>query len=180
MDNIITENIKFNGWKDMLLFGILVLILGIFALVWTGMTIKIYVMVVGIITIMVGFSTIFNAHQMNGDSNLYLLKGVVEILFGTLMLFLPIFMATVAVFMMAFFFIMFGVALLFAVAPPVEGFNFGKYASAFGIIFIILGIIFIIFPDQTLIAATWIIGVILIVLGISCIGGGWKLKQTFT
>lgn len=154
----------------MLVTGILSIILGIVIVFWPDATLEVGLMVLGIIAVLTGIFGI--SATFNVDKRAMALY-IALILLGLVMIIIPQFVADIAAFIFAILLLIIGVGQLSEMGRPLSGNR--TVSVELGILFIVLGMIIIMFPDQTIKAAMWIFGVFLVFSGALLVTGGVRM-----
>lgn len=162
---------EMTGWT-MLIAGILAAILGIIMIIWPNATLEIGLLILGIIIMVVG---IIGVVKSAGTDTTMTIIYALYILIGLALAIVPHFMAEVAAYMFAILLILIGIIQIADIGMPVS--NNKTVSLVIGIIFVLLAIIIMIFPDQTIKAAMWIFGALLIITGCLLAINGWRFKS---
>ena len=144
--------------------GILSIVAGLIILLWTGMSVRIYVIFAGVIAIIGG---ILELLELGERHDLTIAKPVILIILGLLMVLMPFIMAEIGAIVFAIFFILFGIIILFGFGNAEKNQLMGS--RIVGAIMIVIGVLIIIFPKQTVEIMEIIFGVALIIIGLACV-----------
>jgi uncharacterized membrane protein HdeD (DUF308 family) len=167
---------EFDGWKEMLAYGALAIILGIVAIVWTEMTLKVFVIALGVVVIAIGIASIINRNYGFDTKTGNIAKGVILILLGLVLAIMPEFSADAIAYICAVFFIIIGFTAIFGMVFPLDT-GFRAYSLICGMVMVAIGIIICIFPNQTVMVATWVGGLLLLASGIVSVIGALKVRS---
>jgi len=162
---------KITGWT-MFFVGILAIILGIIMIIWPDATLEIGLLILGIIIIISG---IIGIVKSAGTDNLTTIIFAIYILIGLILAILPHFMAEVAAYVFAILLIIVGISQITNMGISIS--EKRDISILIGAIFIIIAIVIMIFPDQTIKAAMWIFGALLIITGALFAINGWRFKS---
>lgn len=169
-------------WWLVLLRGVLLVILGFYALFAPGLTIESIVWVLGIFLIFDGFISIFAGIAGDVSSRGWSIgRGVLQIVIGLFVvgnsfLFAAI-GATVIIYVIAFCAILGGVFEImtaFSGSPQIEG---SGWLVVSGIISILFGIMLLIAPMLSASIIVRVIGVFVMIYGFSLIGASFQLRK---
>ena len=166
---------KKSSWLWRLLAGIILVILGIAILVYPDVTLAIIVLLVGIFLIIAGlFELIFGfSAEAKGARWLFILKGIINLLLGIVLLVYPDITLTIFVYIVAAWAIVWGIFELLATfmvpkeqSHAVYGTG-GKWVGVIiGLIAIAFGIVIAVYPDATLSIIIYLVGFLVIAVGI--------------
>ena len=166
---------KKSSWLWRLLAGIILVILGIAILVYPDVTLAIIVLLVGIFLIIAGlFELIFGfSADAKGARWLFILKGIINLILGIVLLVYPDITLTIFVYIVAAWAIVWGIFELIATfmvpkeqSHAVYGTG-GKWVGVIiGLIAIAFGIVIAVYPDATLSIIIYLVGFLVIAVGI--------------
>ncbi len=176
----IIDDSRFGSWKIMLVFGILCFAIGLIAMLWTKMSLQVYIILLGIIAVAIGLMTLINMNDGFDTRNANIAKGALAIILGIVLMVVPMFVADIFAYLFAAFFIILGIGAIFGISAPMIDSRGRTVTLAFGLIMIVVGIIIAIFPNETVIVTTWVSGLILAILGAICIFGAWQVRKIET
>jgi len=166
---------KKSSWLWRLLAGIILVILGIAILVYPDVTLAIIVLLVGIFLIIAGlFELIFGfSADAKGARWLFILKGIINLLLGIILLVYPDITLTIFVYIVAAWAIVWGIFELVAtfMVPKEQSHSVygtgGKWVGVIiGLIAIAFGIVIAVYPDATLSIIIYLVGFLVIAVGI--------------
>lgn len=169
------DSMPFRTGRMMLVAGILLILLGLVIIAWPSATLKIGLLVLGIFCILGGvFAIIAGAAVSTGT----LITGILLAIFGIALIAVPYFMADLAAIMFGLLLLFIGIGTMFDMGLPITSFTDNRTVSfIIGAIFLVLGIVIIVFPGQTVNAAMWIFGAILIICGALFAVEGWRYRS---
>lgn len=164
-----------SSWIWRLLGGIILVILGILILVYPGITLAITVLIVGVFLLITGiFELVFGlSAEAKNAKWLFVLQGLLSLILGILIVVFPALSLAAFIYLVAAWAIIWGVFELVAsfmvpeeVRKAVYGTG-GKWMGVLiGLIAIIFGIILAIYPQATLTIIIYIVGFMVIAMGI--------------
>ena len=160
------------NWWALALRGLVAVLFGLAALFWPGLVLAVLILLFGAYALVDGILAVITAFRSSGGSTrrwLLLIEGVISILFGIVALFWPGLTALALLYIVAFWAILIGIArILMAIMLRREIENEWSIALS-GVLSVILGIILILLPGAGLLAYTWLIGILALVVGIALI-----------
>lgn len=162
MKSIKTETLPGILGKMTVIEGLLMLILGIFLVMWPTDSLKIGLIVMGAILVITGLAGAVMAVKVD---NVALVTNILMIIVGLIAALSPVLMAGLLGIIFGVILILMGID-----AACSMGTKIGKKAKIVSgltcAVLIILGIVVVAFPEQTINGATWILGVVLVVTGL--------------
>lgn len=146
-------------WWLTLLRGILGVILGVMLLVWPDKGAEALIMFVGAFALLTGLISTIHAslarHPVWGAS---ITGGLLTLLLGLVALFWPGLTATVLVYLVGAWALIFGVIEVFGGVTIGAGSPAGALATGVGLISIVLAILLFIVPEAGIVVAAWLLG----------------------
>ena len=168
-----TNEILKKTWISYLIYAIASIALGVLLIVWPDVTVKVCMIVAGVLSIIVGVVQLsFLIHAIN---KLLLIRPIITIALGVIMICVPMFMAQVTAVLIGVFFILYGLLMLMVLGStiPTE-----KYMGwIMGAIFIALGIAVIIFNEDAVKVIAIIFGVAMLIYGAFSLMTALKLRK---
>jgi uncharacterized membrane protein HdeD (DUF308 family) len=162
-------------WWGRLLFGVLLILFGVVAIAWPGITVEVFVTVFGVFILVMGIVGLFYGfaeRDFQAHRALRIVQGLVGIVIGLIAIVFPGDAAVAIVYLVGIWMILVGVFDLAGAGwVPKDMSRFlGRYTrfswALSGIIFIVVGLLIIVFPGLTILAVVWVIGLIAIILGV--------------
>ncbi|MEM0449723.1 MAG: DUF308 domain-containing protein [Methanomassiliicoccales archaeon] len=164
-----------NNWMWRMLGGFLLVILGILIIVYPEITVGIVVIVFGVMMLFLGFiQAVFglSAPEAKSAKWLFILSGILSIIIGILAILTPYYVLIAGWILIAIWAIIWGIfEIVAAFMVPAENMNTiygdnGKWmAVATGLIAIVLGVIFLAYPESSLTTVVYIAGILVILAG---------------
>jgi uncharacterized membrane protein HdeD (DUF308 family) len=178
-----------SNWIWRLLGGIILIILGIAILVYPDVTLAIVVLIVGIFLIIEGlFELVFGfttEAKAKGARWIFLLKGVIDLILGAIILVYPDITLTILVYLVAAWAIIWGIFELvatFMVPKEVQKSVYGTggrwVGVLIGLIAIVFGIVLAVYPGATLTIIIWLVGFLVIIVGIMMAINSFGTRKT--
>ena len=167
------------SWWALALRGLVAILFGLAALFWPGLILTVLIVLFGAYALVDGILAIVAAFGSSGRGmrrSLLLIEGAIGILFGFLALFSPGLTALALVYVIAFWAILSGIArIVMAIMLRREIENEWSIALS-GVLSVVLGIVLILLPAAGLLAYTWLIGLLALVVGIALIYYAFKVR----
>jgi len=164
-------------WWAFVLRGILAVLFGIAAIIWPGKTLELLIFIIGIYFFADGIVIIFTAFGNKEEWWMLLIEGIISMLFGIVIFFLPGITALILLYLIAMWALFTGIFELITIFRLPKGHS-GFYSLVImGVLSIILAILLIAFPGEGALAAIWLIGIYAILFGISTVIFGFKLRS---
>jgi uncharacterized membrane protein HdeD (DUF308 family) len=164
-------------WWAFLLRGILAVIFGVAAIIWPGKTLELLIFIIGVYFFADGIVIIFTAFGNKEEWWMLLIEGIISMLFGVVIFFLPGITALILLYLIAMWALFTGIFELITIFRLPRGHS-GFYSLVImGVLSILLAILLIAFPGEGALAAIWLIGIYAILFGISTVIFGLKLRS---
>lgn len=167
---------KYNPWKDAMLAGIILLVIGVLLMVLQGDGLKWILIIGGLLLLVLGILSIYDSFK--GRFSLGLAIGVVEAVFGLVLIILPNLFADLLMVLLAIGLIIVG---LMSILGMSSGFAVASGSKAIsliiGVVLVVLGVFAILNLDQTADVVMAVIGAVLAVIGVLRIYGAYRLKR---
>ena len=168
------------AWGSILLRGIVAIVFAFLAFFWTGLTLEVLVLILGIyllIEALLSFIATGVLANEHGKWWLMLLNGLFSLIIAIIIFSYPGLTLLILVYFIGIWAIITGLVEFVAsfTAPWAEE---AKVAvGVAGVISIILGLIILFNPAISIIVMMWLVGIYLLVFGISMIAFAMKLKK---
>jgi len=166
-------------WWSLLLRGIFILILGILAFIWPGITLALLMIFFGAFVLVDGIFAVVISVRKRKDYKrwwLMLLGGLVGIVVGILIFFGPLFMALVMFYLIAAWFLVIGIIGIVTAIKARTEIPIGLPLTL-GILSVCFGVAIFIIPHPMLLAMFWLIAAFAIIIGIFLIVTGIQTKK---
>lgn len=165
------------SWGLVLTFGILSVLLGLFAIFLTGPTLVTVAILFAIQLFISGIFSIMRAFAHNVDTGgriLSLIIGILGIIVGFALLREPFQSVIVIAFVIGIYWVAHGIIELVGAFSNKEGRN---WAIFFGIVSIIAGIIILEYPIASIATLALVVGIWLVILGVMEIVAAFQLRS---
>ncbi|HEX5395935.1 MAG TPA: HdeD family acid-resistance protein [Candidatus Limnocylindria bacterium] len=166
------------GWWTFVLRGVLAIIFGIMAFAWPGPTVVVLVWLFAAWAIVDGASSLLGAFRskQSGSRWWQVLEGLAGIVAGVIA-FLWLGLAAVAlVLLIAAWAIVTGIFEIVAAVRLRREISNELWLAVGGVISILFGIVLVLNPGAGLLSLAWLIGLLVIVFGVSMVLLGWRLR----
>lgn len=165
------------SWKTMVVLGIISLSLGIVALLWPKNTLDIFVMILGVVSLIGGLYMIYESRKM--DASLNILFGVIGIVLGIILLAIPSFAENLVIYILAIFFAIYGIMQI-ADSNSMMSISTGSriVAIIIGVLFVVLAVVMIAYTNSAINVIMMIIGAFLLVNGVLYLVGGLQQRKS--
>lgn len=166
-------------WWSLLLRGIFIIILGVLAFVWPGITLAVLMIFFGAFVLVDGiFATVTSVRRRKEYKHwwLMLLGGVAGIVVGILIFFGPLVMALVMFYLIAAWFTVTGIIRIVTAIRARKEAAMGMPLTL-GILSVCFGVAVFIIPIPMLLAMFWLIAAFAIIAGIFLIVNGVGTKK---
>ncbi len=169
-----------SNWWSAALRGIIAIVFGIVAFIWPGITFQVLVLFFGAYAFWDGLFAVIAAvrnHSANGRFWLLLFEGLVGIVVGAAVFFLPGLAALSVIYVIAAWALVTGI-LEIAAAIRLRREIQGEWLLALsGLLSIILGILIAVYPGAGIVGVTWMIGIYAILFGITMLALALRLRR---
>ena len=160
-------------WISLLIFGVLSILAGLIIVLWTGLSVAVYMTFAGIMAIIGG---VLELAEMGNLKSPQTLKPVLLIVLGIAFVLMPIFMAEVTAIVFGLFSILFGAVILLGLGNATDYQLLSN--RVVGAVMVVIGILIIVFPVQAVEIMAIIIGVILMMIGLVTIVNAVQTRKS--
>ena len=164
-------------WWAFLLRGILAIIFGAAAIIWPGKTLELLIFIIGVYFFADGIVIIFTAFGNKEEWWMLLIEGIISMLFGIVIFFLPGVTTLILLYLIAMWALFTGIFELITIFRLPRGHSGFYSLLIMGVLSVLLAILLIAFPGEGAMAAIWLIGIYAILFGISTLIFGLKLRS---
>jgi len=168
-------------WWALVLQGLFVLVLGILAMVYPDITLEIFLMLFGALVLIQGIFAIIGAFGVKAEDPMWvllLIGGFVSVALGSIALFWPDVTAVILLWLIGFWALIVGTIMLVYAIKVRKAEVAGKGIQAvMGMIGITFGLIAFIWPEQTAMTIVFIIGLFAALFGIMFMIIGFMVKS---
>lgn len=162
----------------LILRGILAVLFGLLALLWTGLTLELLVFIFAAYALIDGTLAIIHSFGASKEGKKWwvlLLEGLCGIALGVLVLVWPAMVIMILIYLIAIWALLTGVVEFF-VSFAIPWGEWPKWLMFFaGILSIVLGILMFAYPIATVAVLIWFLGAYCLVFGIMLIAMGFKV-----
>jgi uncharacterized membrane protein HdeD (DUF308 family) len=156
-------------WWSLLIRGIAAFVLGILALTWPGHVLAVIVTLLGILVLVIGIVAVIGAMTHRDESKRWLvtlIPGLIGIVIGIITIAWPAVTTVIVVYLIAIWALIHGFGEIYnalKLRKDVEG---EWMPLIIGIVSVILGLLLLIRPLTAGTVVTWLVGLIVLVLGV--------------
>ncbi len=167
-------------WWALVLQGLLVLVLGILAMTYPDITLEIFLMLFGALVLIQGIFAIIGSFVVKAEDPMWILLlmgGIVSVILGSVALFWPDLTAIILLWLIGAWALVVGLVMLIYAIKVRKAEVAGKEVQAvMGIIGIVFGLVALAWPEQTAMTIVWIIGLFAAIFGILFMIIGFMVK----
>jgi len=160
--------------------GIIGILFALLLLFWTKEVLEVLVFIFGFFVLLDGIVSIIGAFGAKGEHEewwIYLLRGIIGIIVGVLIFTWPGVTALVLIYFIAIWTILMGAFELWLSSKILKDTAGKGILTVVGIVSIVIGLFFVIAPYSSIITVTWLIGLFVLISGISLIVFGTQIKN---
>ena len=168
------------NWWVFLLRGAIAIVFGIMAIVWPGLTLSTLILLFGLYAIFDGVVAIWHGFTDRDDRDhrwANILIGVAGIIAGLLVIFLPGLSAIALIVLIGGWMIAIGVLEIVSAIRLRKVITNEVFLGASGLLSVLLGLFFLIFPGSGAVALVTVIGIYAILFGILLIVFSFRLRS---
>ena len=167
-------------WWALVLQGLFVLVLGILAMVYPDITLEIFLMLFGALVLIQGIFAIIGSFVVKSEDPMWvllLIGGLVSVILGSIALFWPDITAIILLWLIGAWALVVGLVMLIYAIKVRKAEVAGKEVQAvLGIIGIVFGLVAFAWPEETAMTIVWIIGLFAVIFGILFMIIGFMVK----
>ena len=167
-------------WWALVLQGLLVLVLGILAMTYPDITLEIFLMLFGALVLIQGIFAIIGSFVVKAEDPMWvllLIGGIVSVILGSVALFWPDLTAIILLWLIGAWALVVGLVMLIYAIKVRKAEVAGKEVQAvLGIIGIVFGLVTFAWPEETALTIVWIIGLFAVIFGILFMIIGFMVK----
>jgi uncharacterized membrane protein HdeD (DUF308 family) len=168
-------------WWGVVLFGILMVVFGVIAMVYTDVALWTLIVLFGAIAFVQGILMIiasFAVKKENPGWMVLFLVGIISIILGVVVMVWPDVSATIVLYLVAAWFLIMGLMMLvWAIRNRHEEVPGKMFYAIGGLVAIIFALIAFAWPKETVLTILWIIGLFALIFGIFIIIAGFMAKK---
>ena len=169
--------VQHEPWWSLLIRGIFIIILGVLAFIWPGITIAVLMIFFGAFVLVDGiFAVVVAVTKRHRHWGLTLAGGIAGIVLGILVFMAPLIAGLVMLYLIAAWLVIIGIIRIFTAIRSREEIPMGG-SLALGIISLCFGLAIFFIPVAMWLAMLWLIATFAIILGIFLIAGSIPAKK---
>ena len=167
---------KYNPWKNSMVSGVLLLIVGILLAALQGEGLKWIIILAGVLMLVYGALSIYDTYSSGFKFGMTM--GIVVAVIGLVLIIVPNLIADIAMALLALLLIIVGLMSLLGAAPGFAIASGSRLVSIIvGVIFVVLGVVAIFNLDDTADVIMIVIGVMTALMGLLQIFSSYQLKK---
>ncbi len=166
-------------WWLVVLRGLAALAFGLIAIFWPGISLAALIMLFGAYALLDGAITLALAlrlPQSDPGRGILMLTGLASLLVGLISVLWPQVTVTLLIYILAAWLVLFG---LIAIAHSLQMKKQvpGWPLSRGGLVLLVLGLLLLLFPNAVAVAATWVVGLVALLIGGGLLALAWRQHQ---
>lgn len=167
-------------WWLIVLRGMAALAFGLVAIFWPGISLAALIMLFGIYALLDGIVTLGLALRLPGQSpgrNFLIITGMAGLVVGLVSVLWP--QATVAllIYVLAAWLVLFGLIAMSHSLQMKKQVGPSWPFSRGGIVLVVIGLLLALFPNAVAVAATWVLGILALLIGGGLLAFAWRRQQ---
>ena len=177
-----------SNWFWRLLGGLILIFLGLLIIIYPGVTVAIVVILFGVLMLLYGLSQLVVALTAPGKDVmkwLFVISGTISIIIGLLAMFSPLETLVAGWILVAAWAVVWGIfEIVGALMVPADmvaqtyGNANGKTSALLvGVLAMLLGMVILVYPGSSLLSVIWLVGGMVIALGLLVLAGAAKLGR---
>lgn len=167
-------------WWLIVLRGLAALLFGLIAIFWPGISLGLLVILFGAYALLDGALTLFGAARMQAGEprrGFLVLTGCAGIVIGLISVLWPEATVILLLYFVAVWALVFGLIEIAGSLQMKRQFGPSWPVSKGGILLVAFGLLLILFPGAVAVAATWVIGLFALLLGIALLAFAWRQRE---
>ncbi|MCL5407230.1 MAG: DUF308 domain-containing protein [Patescibacteria group bacterium] len=168
-------------WWAFLIRGTVAILFALLAFLATGFTLSLLLIFLGIYLLLDGLFTVIASLMAASDHKnwwILLLEGIISLAAGIFVFAWPSLTLVILIYIVAFWAIITGIFEFLASITATWAAPGKIFIGVTGVLSIILGIIILVYPLFTVTATIWLVGIYALIIGLSLIFFGFKLKSS--
>jgi uncharacterized membrane protein HdeD (DUF308 family) len=167
-------------WWLVVLRGLAAILFGLVAIFWPGVSLAVLVTLFGAYALIDGTITTGLALRLPAGQprrGLLLLTGITGLLVGLISVLWPEVTVTLFIYVLAAWLVLFGLIAIFHSLALKRQYGPDWPVSKGGILLLAVGLLLVLFPNAVAVAATWVIGILALLLGGGLLLFAWRRHQ---
>lgn len=167
-------------WWLIVLRGLAALLFGLIAIFWPGISLDLLVVLFGAYALVDGSIALFGAARMPPGEprrGFMLLTGCASVAIGMISILWPQVTVVALLYFVAAWALLFGAIEIVGSLRLKQQFGSDWPLSKGGILLVAFGLLLVLFPGAVAVAATWVIGIFALLVGIGLLGFAWRRRQ---
>lgn len=167
-------------WWLVVLRGLAAVLFGLLAIFWPGISLAMLVTILGVYALIDGAITTGLALRLppaQGRRSLLLITGISGLAVGLISVLWPQVTIALLIYLLAAWLVLFGLVAIFHSLALKRQFGPDWPVSKGGIALLVIGLLLVLFPNAVAVAATWVIGILALLLGGGLLAFAWRRHQ---
>lgn len=167
-------------WWLIVLRGLAALVFGLVAIFWPGISLAALVMLFGAYALLDGAITLGLALRLpTGDPGrgILMVTGIAGLLIGLVSVLWPQVTVTLLIYILAAWLVLFGLIAIAHSLQMRKQVGAAWPVSRGGILLLVLGLLLLLFPNAVAVAATWVLGLLALLIGGGLLAFAWRRQQ---
>jgi uncharacterized membrane protein HdeD (DUF308 family) len=167
-------------WWLIVLRGLAALAFGLVAIFWPGISLAALVMLFGAYALLDGCITLGLSLRLPAGEpgrSILMVTGLAGLLVGLVSVLWPQVTVTLLIYILAAWLVLFGLIAIANSLQMKQRFGAGWPLSRGGMLLLVLGLLLLLFPNAVAVAATWVLGLLALLIGAGLLTFAWRRQQ---
>ncbi|WP_341895101.1 DUF308 domain-containing protein [Ferrovibrio terrae] len=167
-------------WWMIVLRGLAALVFGLIAIFWPGISLAALVMLFGAYALMDGAITLgFALRHRSGEAgrSILMATGIAGLTIGLISVLWPQVTVTLLIYVLAAWLVLFGLIAIAHSLQMKKQVGTAWPLSRGGILLLVIGLLLLLFPNAVAVAATWVLGLLALLIGGGLLAFAWRRHQ---
>ena len=167
-------------WWLVVLRGMAAVGFGLVAIFWPGISLAALIMLFGIYALLDGVVTLGLALRLPGQSpgrSFLMITGMAGLVVGLVSVLWPQVTVTLLIYVLAAWLVLFGLIAIVHSLQMKKQVGTAWPLSRGGILLLVIGLLLLLFPNAVAVAATWVLGLLALLIGGGLLAFAWRRHQ---
>lgn len=167
-------------WWLIVLRGLAAILFGLVAIFWPGISLAALVTLFGAYALLDGAVTLALSLRLPGDSpgrSFLTITGIASLLVGLVSVLWPQVTVTLLIYILAAWLVLFGLIAIANSLQMKKQIGPDWPLSRGGIALLLIGLLLLLFPNAVAVAATWVLGILALLIGGGLLTFAWRRQQ---
>jgi uncharacterized membrane protein HdeD (DUF308 family) len=167
-------------WWLIVLRGLAALAFGLIAIFWPGISLAALVMLFGAYALLDGVITLAISLRLPAGSpgrTFLMITGLTSLLVGLVSVLWPQVTVTLLIYLLAAWLVLFGLIAIANSLQMKKQIGPDWPFSRGGIVLLLIGLLLLLFPNAVAVAATWVLGILALLIGGGLLAFAWRRQQ---